>query len=143
MRIALICAVLALCCAGSALAEDFVGSIKNMEGEAYLVRQGEVVEIHPGDHIYKSDTLRTGQGSMGALFRDDTAISLGPDTELSITDFLFNPHEDELSFLVNMIQGSAAFVTGQLGHIKPEAFKVTTPQSTIGIRGTRFVVEVD
>ncbi|WP_022663025.1 FecR family protein [Paucidesulfovibrio longus] len=129
--------------AAGAQAEEFVGSVKSADGDAVIVRQDKNLPARIGEHLLRGDVLRTGSGSMGVLFRDDTAISLGPNTEIDVQEFIFDPHGGNLDFLVQVTKGSAAFVTGQLGKIRPAAFKVETPQATIGIRGTRFVVEVN
>ncbi|MGE4292785.1 MAG: FecR domain-containing protein [Desulfovibrio sp.] len=142
MRITLLLILLISLFSSGAQAEDFVASVKSAQGEVLVFRQGEAHTVEPGDHILLSDVLQTKDGSLGVLFRDDTALSLGPDTEINVRDFVFDPHGGNLDFLLQITKGSAAFVTGQLGKIKPEAFKVETPQATIGVRGTRFVVDV-
>ncbi|SKA89888.1 FecR family protein [Paucidesulfovibrio gracilis DSM 16080] len=142
MRIALMTMTLALLLVSPALAEDFIGSIKTAQGEAYVQRGDERLDAKPGDHVYPQDVLRTGDGSLGMLFRDDTALSLGPDSRVAVEQFVFDPHGGNMEFITRVTKGSAAFITGQMGKIRPESFKVETPQATIGIRGTRFVVEV-
>ncbi|MEF2144701.1 MAG: FecR family protein [Desulfovibrionaceae bacterium] len=143
MRRFIILVFLCLLGAGNVFAEEFIGSIKHAQGESYLVHQGQAQTAQVGDHLYKGDVLRTGDGSLGALFRDDTAISLGPESEIAVEEFIFDPAGGNLSFLTKIFRGSAAFLTGQMGKIRPEAFRVETPQATIGIRGTHFVVDVD
>lgn len=143
MRTCSLFLLLTLLLVGSASAADFVASVKSAEGAAQILREGRALAAAPGDHVLRGDVLHTDDGRMAVLFRDDTALSLGPDTEIAVSEFLFAPHEGNLDFLLKMSKGSAAFVTGQLGKIRPEAFRVETPQATIGIRGTRFVVNVN
>lgn len=126
-------------------AEDtVVGSVRQVTGEAFLVRQGKNIPAEPRQQIMLNDVLRTGTGgSLGVILRDDTVLSLGPDSEFSIDQFAFAPLDDDLSLVGKMTRGTATFLTGKIGQMRPEAVKVKTPNGTIGVRGTQFLVEVD
>ncbi|MBU1247422.1 MAG: FecR domain-containing protein, partial [Proteobacteria bacterium] len=81
--------------------------------------------------------------TMGVIFRDDTRLSLGPNTELNIDEFIFDPLHDDMSFLAQMRTGSATFLTGKMAQIAPDKMQVSTPLTTIGIRGTKFLISVE
>lgn len=127
-----------------ASAEDVViGSVRHVKGDAILVRKGETIKAQPKLQIMLNDILRTGPGaSLGVILRDDTVLSLGPNSEFSLDQFAFSPVEDDLSFVGKMTRGTATFLTGKIGQMRPEAVKVETPNGTIGVRGTQFLVEV-
>lgn len=139
---ALLVLCLAVLWADAARADDFIGSVKTVQGAAVVVHQGQKLTPALGDHVYQGDVLRTGDGSLGVLFRDDTSIALGPRSEIVLDEFVFDPAGQDVRFLSQMTKGTAMFVTGQIGKIHPEAFRVETPKATIGIRGTRFLVTV-
>lgn len=123
---------------------QIVGSVKTTSGDALLGRDGKRISADVGDHLHQGDVLYTSSDStMGVIFRDDTILSLGPDSEVSIDEFIFEPAEDSLSFLTSVGKGTAQYISGQIAKIQPDAMLVDTPQSTIGIRGTRFLVKVD
>ena len=125
-------------------AKKIVGSVKTVSGEAKLGRDGKRITADVGDHLHQGDVLYTSSDStMGVIFRDDTILSLGPESEVSIDEFVFDPAEDSLSFLTSVGKGTAQYISGQIAKIQPDAMLVDTPQSTIGIRGTRFLVKVD
>ncbi|XPV75122.1 MAG: FecR family protein [Desulfovibrio sp.] len=129
---------------GGAIAADFIGSVKTISGEAGIVRQGDRWAVKIGDHIMQGDILVTGSdSSMGVIFRDDTILSLGESSQITVSDFVFDPVHDNVSFISNMAEGSAQFITGQIAKVAPENMRVETPLATIGIRGTRFLVKVD
>jgi hypothetical protein len=80
---------------------------------------------------------------MGVIFRDDALVSLGPNSQVKIDDFVFQPDKGRFSFLSRLIQGTAAFVSGQIAKLAPDAMQVQTPIATIGVRGTRFAVQAE
>lgn len=129
---------------GAQTVSEVVGSVKTVTGQAYCWRSGQKLAAAVGDHLYQGDLLATGSGSsIGVIFRDDTILSLGPGSEAAIDRFVFDPSHDNMNFLVKVGKGTAQFVSGQMAKISPESMAVETPLSTIGIRGTRFLVKVD
>ncbi len=126
------------------VAEDLVvGSLKTVEGEAFIDRSGETFDARPGFRLQQGDTLRTGaDGAIGALLRDDTLLSLGPDSALTIDEFVFSPGENKMAMLLRMLRGLATYVSGKMAELAPDAVRFETPVGTIGVRGTRFVVKI-
>lgn len=125
-------------------ADDIVGSIKTVEGSALVVRNGSQLEARPGIRLLRSDLLRTGEdGRIGVIFRDDTLLSLGGNTEVTIEEFVFAPGEDRLGMVLRMARGIATFVSGKIAKLKPEAVRVETPVGTVGVRGTRFLIRIE
>lgn len=123
---------------------ETAGSIRTLKGTAAVVRGDASLPANVGMHIMSGDVLRTGpDSSMGVLFRDDTSLSVGPEAEIAVDDFAFDPAQGNLAMLVKVSKGAAAFISGEIAKLKPESMVVTTPLSTIGIRGTRFVVKVE
>ena len=121
-----------------------VGTIKTVNGEAFVVRLEERLPASVGDYLLQGDTLITGKdASMGVIFRDDTLLSLGPGSRVTIDTFVFDPAQDHLDFLTRVNKGTVQFISGQIAKLKPGAMAVETPLSTIGIRGTRFLIKVD
>ncbi len=120
------------------------GVIKNITGKASIERDDQIIPAAEGAKIHAKDILQTGpQASMGVIFRDDSTLSMGPDTRISIDDFLFSPGEGKLSFVSKISKGTAAYLSGQIGKLSPGATRVETPLAVLGIRGTRFLVEVE
>ena len=121
-----------------------VGTIKTVSGEAFVVRLEERLPASVGDYLLQGDTLITGKdASLGVIFRDDTLLSLGPGSRVTIDTFVFDPAQDHLDFLTRVNKGTVQFISGQIAKLKPGAMAVETPLSTIGIRGTRFLIKVD
>ena len=143
-RIGVWMTIIGLWVAGSAWAgEEPVGMIKTLEGEASVNRQGDKLSARVGTYLYEGDTVITSQSaSLGFILKDNTVMTLGPDSELEISQFLFAPAEEDLSLVVRMLKGTAIFLTGMIGKLAPEAVRIETPDATIGIRGTHFAIDV-
>ena len=128
----------------SALASPKVATIQKMSGTAMVFRQGQTISATVGLEIWENDSLRTGpNGSMGVVFIDDTLLSLGPGSVLVIEKFLFAPRQGKFSFVLRMIKGTAAYLSGLISRLAPEAAYFETPTASIGIRGTKFVVKIE
>jgi hypothetical protein len=121
-----------------------VGSIKTAKGTVVILRQHQTIPARVGEKIYKKDSFKTGpEGSLGMIFKDDTLLSLGPNTEVTINEFLFSPAEGKLSIVTRLIKGTAAYMTGIIAKLSPESVRFETPVGNVGIRGTKFAVRVE
>lgn len=124
--------------------ETPVGSIKTVKGTASIVRGNAAVETKSGTRVYRNDTLRTGSdGALSMVFRDDTLLSIGPGSELSVNEFLFSPGDGKLSIITRLLKGSAVYLSGIIARLSPESVRFETPVANIGIRGTMFAVKVE
>jgi len=124
--------------------EAAIGYVKTVSGEATVTTGPTVFVAQPGLPIFLGSRLRTGpQGSIGVTLRDETLLACGPDTDLTLDEFLYRPSEGKLALMTHLIKGSLDYLSGVIARLKPEAVAVKTPTGTIGIRGTHFVVKVD
>ena len=128
-----------------ARADDKVlGFIKIVSGEASIQSETEVLPAQPGMPLYLGNILKTGEnGSVGLTFKDNTVMSLGPNTEVTIDEYLYSPANDELKLSASLIQGTLHYISGVIAKLKPEAVSVKTPAGIIGVRGTRFLAKVE
>jgi hypothetical protein len=128
----------------AAASDGPAGSVKTVKGTASIVRQDKVIPAKSGEKIFEKDILRTGaDGSLGVIFKDDTLLSLGPNSDLVVDEFLFSPAEGKLSFIVRMLKGTAAYLSGIISKLSPESVRFDTPVASLGIRGTKVLVKVD
>lgn len=144
MKLLVLTILLCVCpCSLNAL-ETHVGSIKTVKGNASIIRSSKPVAVMLGTRVYRNDTLKTGaNGSLAMVFRDDTLLSIGPDSEIVVNEFLYSPAEGKLSLITRMLKGTAAYVSGIIGKLAPESIRFETPVATIGLRGTRFAVRIE
>ncbi|MEW6263103.1 MAG: FecR domain-containing protein [Thermodesulfobacteriota bacterium] len=143
MRATLLFMVMMVCLFSGAWAEEPTAIIKTMQGQVDFQRSGQPVRLSPGDALQLGDIIRTADnGSVGITFLDGTRISLGPASEMRLDAFRFTPIRKDYAFDVYMNKGSAAFSSGKMGKLAPEAVRFSTPNATVGIRGTKFLVQV-
>jgi hypothetical protein len=117
------------------------GYVKVVKGAATIIRSGAAIPARPGDAVYELDGLRTGSGGhLGVTLKDDTRVSLGPDSEIDLAEFKFSPAEGRLGLVVKVLHGVAAYVTGRIGELKPDAVRIETPATIVGVRGTFIVI---
>ncbi len=137
--------ILFLCPAALLMGEETpAGYLKTLKGDAQIVRQGETLPAHIGDKIFKNDIIRTGpNSSVGMTFKDDTLLSLGSNSRISIEDFAFSPAEGRLSFAARVLRGTVVYLSGIIAKLAPDAARLETPYASIGFRGTRVAVEVE
>ena len=121
-----------------------VGSIKAVKGTASIIRNRNPIEAKTGTMVFRNDSLKTGaDGSMSMIFRDDTLLAIGPNSELKVKEFQFSPGEGKLSFVARLLRGTAACITGIIGKLSPDSVRFETPVANIGIRGTKFAAKVE
>jgi len=123
--------------------EGHIGSIKTFGGTVEVIRQGEAVTPVAGTRLFTRDIVKTGRdGSAGIILQDDTILSLGPDSELDMKEFRFDPQKKDFSLVCRMIRGTFIFISGVIGRLSPESITVETPDGTVAIRGTKFAVQI-
>ncbi|MDZ7639678.1 MAG: FecR domain-containing protein [Bryobacterales bacterium] len=120
-------------------ADAVVGSVKTISGKPVLLRGSETIPITLGMHLVERDRLSTDAASrVGFILRDGSRVSLGPESEVVVEKFLFEPGKGELGLLMRLMRGVAAFVSGKIAQLSPESAVVETPVGIIGLRGTKF-----
>ena len=132
--------------AGSVVAAEGnpVGYVKNVKGTATVTTNGQAIEAQPGTPLHQGSVLKTGaQSSMGVTFKDNTLMSFGPDTLLTVEEYLYEPAEGKLKLGARMGKGTLNYVSGVIAKLQPEAVTVKTPAGMIGVRGTQFLLKVE
>ena len=119
------------------------GHIKIATGAAFIVRQSATLPAKPGDAVYAIDTLKTdADGTLGMTLMDDTRLSLGPSSEVRLERYVFAPAEGGLGMVLNFVRGVAAYVSGRMAKLAPDAIRLETPAAIVGVRGTTVAIKV-
>ena len=144
--VAVVLVLCALCfpaVAGSATAGETIGIVRTVSGVATVDRGGKSLPAVPGLKVMVGDTLVTGRnGTLGAILRDDSSLSIGPESRLVLRSFQFSPNEGKFDLVARISRGTMAYLSGLIGKLAPEKARFETPTATIGIRGTRFALKV-
>lgn len=119
-----------------------VGTFKQVQGETWIGTGPDRRTPAPGDSVRQADRVSTGRtGAASLVLRDGTVLTVGPDSLVDIRRFQYDSTTQQGNFLLDLLQGSVRLVTGLLAKVNPDLFKVHTPTSVVGVRGTDFIVE--
>jgi hypothetical protein len=141
LRRALPLALLLACVA--ATAADDVGQIKVAKGQVLVDRNGQSLPAQVGMALTAADTLKTGaDGTVGVTMRDNSLLSAGPNSVLTLDRFEFDPTTHQGRFESGLQRGTLAVVSGRIAKQSPQAMTVRTPSAVLAVRGTDFVVSV-
>ncbi|SMF36866.1 FecR domain-containing protein [Desulfovibrio gilichinskyi] len=121
-----------------------IGVVTGLTGQAYAESEAGSRVLEAGSHIYEGEDLVTGPaGNVEIRFIDDTLLSQGSNSRITLDDYAYDPSDSSASeLLVKITEGTFRVVTGKIAEQNPERFKVGSPLATIGIRGTITVHEV-
>ena len=111
-----------------------IGDVFNQKGE----------KLNVGDSIYFGDTISANDGAKSQLlFIDQTVMTIGSETKLTINEFIYDPIENSGKLLTTINAGSVKILTGKISEKNPANLEVKTPAGNIGTRGTEFKASVD
>jgi len=121
-----------------------IGRVKLVSGITTIERGSQKIAATAGLALQKGDTIVTGKnGRIGITFNDNTRFAAGPNSRINVADFAFDDTTHRGQFLTQVDRGSLAIVSGQIAKSNRDAMRVKTPTALLGVRGTRFVVQVD
>lgn len=94
------------------------------------------LDVARNEHIVTSKS-----GLTQLLFNDGSTLSLGPDADVTIDEFVYNPQTGTGKMALTLGKGVMRLVGGQIANSSDVSIK--TPAATIGIRGAIGGVAVD
>lgn len=126
-------------------AEDHAALVKSVNGDVNVIRQHhDTFKATPGTTLRVSDRLTTASGASAAVvFVDGTLLTLGSGADILVRDYVFAPKDGQFAFSLYLAKGSAIYESGKIGKLSPQSVKVETPTATVGVRGTRFLIEAN
>ena len=115
-----------------------IGNILAMKGSADVKRAGDSLSAKIGMALLEGDTIVTAKKSrVQVMLQDSTVVTIGANSSFGFEEYLFDGTKaSKVSMKAN--RGFFRSVTGRIGKVAPERFKVKTASATIGIRGTDF-----
>jgi len=121
-----------------------IGLVKTLDPSVSAIRQGVEVNLAIGSKIFENDMIVTGsEGTVGITFNDGSILTLGPNGKVVVDNYVFNLSEKKLTFLSQLLKGTVTFMSGAINKIAPGSVRFTTPTATLGLRGTKVIIEVD
>ena len=111
-----------------------IGNISNQNNEKLITGS----KIHFGDTIFVK-----AQSNAQILLLDETALTVGEKSELTIDEFVYDPQSKVGKIVSNIKIGTVRIITGEISKKNPDNLEVNVPTGSIGARGTEFVVVTD
>lgn len=116
-----------------------IGTVSLVEGKATILRNGQTLGANMGDKIENKDVISTQVNSkIKITFIDNTIVTIGKESSLNIEEYIFNTSTKEAKTELNVLKGAFHTITGEIGKVNPDKFKLKTKSASIGIRGTEF-----
>lgn len=142
--VSILALVLAAATPAAAQQQSAAGRIKVVSGSAFIVRGNDTIPARAGELVFAADGLRTGDGgSLGVTLKDDTRLSLGPNSEVRLDRYVYAPGNGGLGMVIKFVRGVAAYVSGRIARIAPDSIRLETPSAIVGVRGTSVAVKVE
>lgn len=136
----LACGVQGAC---DANASEAIGVVKTVKGDVRIERTGNSLRVAVGSEIFENDRIVTGAASsVGITLRDDTLLTEGANSTLQLNNFAFNTTTYDGSLDATIKRGTLAVVDDKLAKANPESVRYSTPTTTLGVRGTEFIIDV-
>lgn len=141
LRIPIGLGLIALLTASPAIAE--IARIKTSSGAALVERGAVKLKPTPGLQLLPKDRLVTGKnGRMAVTFVDNTRFAVGPNSNVLVSEFNYDRTRQRGTMVTEVNRGSLAVVSGKIAKSGQDAMKVRTPNTLLGVRGTKFIIEV-
>jgi len=95
-----------------------------------------------GQQIVHDEQVKTGVGGQTQiLFLDESAMTVGPNSDVTIDNFVYDPNTGKGQLAMSATAGVLRFVGGKLSK-NEDAVTLRTPTATIGVRGGIFIATV-
>ena len=121
-----------------------IGQIKTVTGEVYIIRENVKQPAQVGDLLAQADGIITGaDSSVGITFIDNSRFSAGPHSHIELEQFHFNPTTYDGIFSAQVQHGTLAIISGHIAKRSPDAMRVRTPTTILGVRGTKVLLKID
>jgi hypothetical protein len=144
MRFAGAATMLAVLCLANLAAAAEIGQIKTAKGQVTIERDGRTLPAAVGTRLQSADVVKTGaDSSVGITMDDDTLLSAGSGSVLSLDRYAFEPTTGQGRFDASLNRGTLAVISGRIAKSSPDAMTVRTPTAILGVRGTEFVVSAE
>jgi hypothetical protein len=122
-------------------ADEPIGNVATLTGSATVTRNNTPTPLKLQDDIFLNDVLQTSANStLGVTFNDATTFNLTANAKMTVDSYLYEDGGKQNGALFDIAKGTVAFVAAAVA--KTGDMKISTPTSTLGIRGTTGLVEV-
>jgi len=137
-------AVALILLSSGAMAESQIGNVVQPEYTgatgARTVSSSALEELHFNRDVFAGETVKTpADGSTVIKFQDQTQIQVGHNSTIVLDSFVYDPTTAASNGAITFSRGVFRFISGT-GNDK--AVGLSTPTTTMAIRGTRVLINV-
>jgi hypothetical protein len=128
---------------GAPVAQQRVGVNSAVNQEATGIPPGATPRrLVLGQEVVFNERITTGpDGQTQILFVDQSAMTVGPRSDMVIDEFVYDPNAGTGKLAVSLTRGVFRFVGGKLSK-QDNAVTMQTPSATIGIRGGLVLLDL-
>ena len=94
-----------------------------------------------GDILFEERIVTSKNGRVQIVFKDESTLTIGPDAEVTIDRFVYDPAASSGDVAISLGKGLLRFVGGRIS--KQNDVKIDTPSARIGVRGGIVLVRHD
>jgi len=128
--------------ASEVFAAEAKGLVVASRGTVIASGSADSRELKQGDEIFVDDEIMTGPKSFAVVqFLDGAKVTIKPDSELIIEDYVYNGNSGDKATL-SLVSGGLRVITGAMAKSNPENYKLKTPVALMGVRGTEFAIQL-
>ena len=121
-------------------AAQSVGRVLAAAGDVFVTRANREVRLEAGSAVERHDVIRTGEASSAQLhFTDGALVAMRAKSRFHVADYRYTGADDGLSEAsFSLLQGGIRTLTGLIGSLRPERYRMATKLASVGIRGTAY-----
>ncbi|WP_299193586.1 FecR domain-containing protein [uncultured Erythrobacter sp.] len=124
-------------------AGEEIGRVKNVTSGVEVTRDGRTYRAVSGMRLVEDDVIVTRRaGRVGITFIDNTRMAIGPNSEVTLDEYRYDRARQTGRSTTFIRRGTVGIDSGNITRTGRDRMRVRTPTSTLGVRGTTFVVEV-
>ncbi len=144
LRISLAAGLVLAANPGSSVAQQRVGVSAAVNPDATGTPPGAAArKLVLGQDVIFNERINTGpSGQTQIMFLDESAMTVGPNSDLTIDQFVYDPKSGTGKLAMSATRGLLRYVGGKLSK-QDEAVTVRTSTATLAVRGGAFVMNVD
>jgi hypothetical protein len=133
-RISLLCVAMLLASGVASVQSAEIGRATVVKNRVTGQMGARLRTLRRGNDIFQHEMIAAAPRSLARLtFLDKTRLTIGANSRVRLTSFIFNPDRRRGRMVLNALKGAFRFVSG----LQPSsAYRLRTPLASISVRGT-------
>ncbi len=114
------------------------GVVAAIGGKVEIKTAGQTTRVAvSGQPVFTRDEVKTdAQGHLQILLLDRTVFTIGPNSSITIDEFVYDPKTQKGKIQASVTKGVFRYVSGKIAAKQSDHVSVRLPTATIGFRGT-------